>query len=308
MYQMDAISKAAEMFTQWRCADGSPAPVILLGHGLRDDIKNLRVQWGVDLCHIPNIVYTLETSPLAHQAKLIEESQAKLEVLVDRVGVTPKHLHNAGNDIAYTAIVALLIGLKDEPYVYPKPEEVEQPGKASDEAPHNSNRSAVQPVAKTVDALIKLAKSEREPPAWGLPFYCYRCESEEHPKKHCTAIIQGCAFCERVRGTKNKKFREKATSHNQERCANAPYIYKEPLPDWVRERLTRKERVEFRNAVEAQNTQALGVLVMKAYQSMYIDDEDENKQAGAVVCDQAVQAARTDEGSSQGLDIEERRL
>jgi hypothetical protein len=164
IHQSDAKALIIELFTKWRCPDGSLAPVILLGHGLNEDVKHLKMQWGMNIAEINNIVYIMETSRLANQARLITAQNAKLEVLIQGFGITPLWLHNAGNDIGYTTLVAILIGLKDKVF----PEAIEGADKETGVEPSfPSVTDNSQPLNSRIETLIATRKLA-DPPPFGL--------------------------------------------------------------------------------------------------------------------------------------------
>jgi hypothetical protein len=227
-------------------------PVILLGHGLSEDIRNLRMQWDLDLPGTDNVVYTLETNPLAKEAGVLGEKGVSLEVLSNGFGITPHWCHNAGNDIAYTTIIAILIGLRDRLY---GPTDLK-------EFPDETDVQGL-PIDDILTAFEEIAKAAPQP-TWGVSAYCYRCESAGHLRASCKVAIEPCATCKAIKGPKNKRFREKAKEHSKERCASKPYYKYEPLPDWVKA-LSKPQRREFQLANAVGDAEALGRVVLAAY-------------------------------------------
>jgi hypothetical protein len=242
--------------------DGAYAPVIFLGHGLSEDIKNLKKQWDLDIPAFENLVYKMETTPLAKEARVLGEKGVSLEVLTKGFGLVPTWLHNAGNDIAYTSIVALLIGLKNKLY---------------DDADKEGFPEDTEVQGRPINDIIVdfRATSKAMPQAtWGFASYCYRCESPGHLRATCKVPIEPCAICKVAGGPKNRKFRDKAKEHRTERCAARPYYHYEPLPDWVKERLSKAKVREFQVAKTLGDVETLGRLVLAAYPALMKDEED----------------------------------
>jgi hypothetical protein len=267
MYREEAKTLVTDMFTKWKCADGSPAPVIFFGHGLSEDIRNLKSEWNIGILSFENIVYTIQTHYLAHSAKLIETKGAKLQELMTGFDIQPRKLHNAGNDIGYATIVMLLIGLKEK--LYPPTEDIGYP----------SNKQIQNRGLEEIIPEFKEFSTSLPAPTWGIPLYCYRCESTTHAKLACTTNIEPCANCKAAAGTKNKNIRNKAKDHPTERCAMMPYVHYEPLPDWVKKRLSKKQQREFDVAKMKGDVEALGRLVLVAYpEAMRFEDEKEGRE------------------------------
>ncbi|KAF2661017.1 hypothetical protein K491DRAFT_620100, partial [Lophiostoma macrostomum CBS 122681] len=158
---------------------GESAPIILLGHGGKDLKSDKHALWNdfkLRVDSISNLVYTMTTSPLAHQGRIRDEDHGPLEELLNGFARDKRFDHNAGNDIAYTALVALLIGLY--PRLFPANAEVQG-----------------TPMPDLLEAFIDLSNA-KPAPTWGLQAYCFKCESTEHNySSACTAVIPPCSFC-----------------------------------------------------------------------------------------------------------------
>jgi hypothetical protein len=58
-----------------------------------------------------------------------------------------------------------------------------------------------------------------------------------------------------------------------------PYVHYEPLPDWVKKRLSKKQQREFDVAKMKGDVEALGRLVLVAYpEAMRLEDEKEGRE------------------------------
>ncbi|KAF2277362.1 uncharacterized protein EI97DRAFT_416170 [Westerdykella ornata] len=257
--------------------DGTPRPVILLGHGLREDKAKLRKEMGIDVDTLENVVFIMETRPLAVEANLIENNGGKLSDLVTGFGITPVHLHNAWNDIANATILALLIGFKER--LFPEPRWKQW---LPNRFPANPTIDVI-PTDDIMRSFQQVCKS-KHPPPWGIPSFCYRCEATTHTRMKCTAVIeQPCTLCLAAQGPRNKGIRAKAKQHRAERCGWSAYIRYEDPPDWVRT-LSRVQRKEFQIAKSSEDYETLGRLVCAAYPRPMRDEslEDEEGEALAI--------------------------
>ncbi|KAK4989201.1 hypothetical protein LTR66_001197 [Elasticomyces elasticus] len=84
-----------------------PRNIVLVGHGLKNDIDYLK-SFRFSPYAAGNIIKTLDTQRLASS----KSHTVGLKTLLVSLGVEPVHLHNAGNDAAYTLQALILMALK----------------------------------------------------------------------------------------------------------------------------------------------------------------------------------------------------
>ncbi|EME50112.1 hypothetical protein DOTSEDRAFT_68847 [Dothistroma septosporum NZE10] len=84
--------------------------VVVVGHSLKNDVKYMH-HLGFSLNDIPNIVRRLDTQSLVGSKKTDLSLSRLLRVL--EIEVDPEHLHNAGNDAAFTLQAFVLTALKE---------------------------------------------------------------------------------------------------------------------------------------------------------------------------------------------------
>lgn len=95
-------------------------PVIFIGHAISSDFEQMVKTFGIDLLELGSIVKVIDTQDLAKQANIkgSKGPNISLKDLLAHFNITGPNLnlHTAGNDIAYTMMLAILIALKKELY------------------------------------------------------------------------------------------------------------------------------------------------------------------------------------------------
>ncbi|KAF2638631.1 hypothetical protein P280DRAFT_369115, partial [Massarina eburnea CBS 473.64] len=87
--------------------DGKYRPVLFLGHAIDNDIEAMKQSMGVDVEKQDVIILVLDTQVMAREMKISDHHLMGLKDILDNFGVIkPWYLHNAGNDIALTAVAA----------------------------------------------------------------------------------------------------------------------------------------------------------------------------------------------------------
>ncbi|KXT03901.1 hypothetical protein AC578_9319 [Pseudocercospora eumusae] len=86
--------------------------IVFVGHAIKNDLEYLR-KLNFDINDIPSVVLKLDTQTIAVSKK----RQMGLAKLLAALQIVPTHLHNAGNDAAYTlrALLAIAIGEHTDP-------------------------------------------------------------------------------------------------------------------------------------------------------------------------------------------------
>ncbi|KAF2661016.1 hypothetical protein K491DRAFT_674320 [Lophiostoma macrostomum CBS 122681] len=143
---------------------------------------------------------------------------------------------------------------------------VERVGKKSD----IQGKSMIEIVAE----FIKMSQAQ-EPPSWGIPHFCFRCESTEHDysSTSCKVPIQKCELCLSVTGPENSKLRKKANNHTYERCAvriDYHRITTIPLPRFIKESkaLNNREKEWFKIAVLQRDQATIADMMMKVFNNL----------------------------------------
>jgi hypothetical protein len=182
-----------------RYADGTLKPVIFLGHAVRGDAEQLKRLLGVDMDTITNKTVTLDTQILAREAGLAApKEQMGLSTMMDHFGVETAFLHNAGNDVAYTAVAAFLIAAESLDIALPQDND--------------------QSLIKTLKA-----RTRRTPQLTpGSTVFCMRCHSTTHMgttlyKGRCYAPIR----CEKCGKSLDPKRSQRVNTHITARCGYA---------------------------------------------------------------------------------------
>lgn len=138
--------------------------------------------------------------------------------------------HNVGNDIAYATTVTLLMGLRDK--IYPHAD-----GTGYSTTEEFNGVCIIDIIHDYMDYCKHL-----DPPTGGHASFCYNCESADHQKNFCNAPDIKCDNCKNAGGPANRKYRQKVKSHNTKLCSwYFEFTYKH-LPDWVREKLVKKQQ------------------------------------------------------------------
>lgn len=85
-------------------------PVIFLGHAVHNDVAIIQERFSLDPASLRVVVATINTQVLAIEAGLAAPGRKiKLRDLLAKFDIVEAYLHNAGNDIVCTMIVALLM-------------------------------------------------------------------------------------------------------------------------------------------------------------------------------------------------------
>ena len=95
-------------------------PVIFIGHAIDSDFEQMEKTFGIDLLKLGSIVKVIDTQDLArevgiHGAKGPNIGLKDLMAYFNIMG-SNLNLHTAGNDVAYTMMLAILIALQKELY------------------------------------------------------------------------------------------------------------------------------------------------------------------------------------------------
>ena len=155
-------------------------PVVLLGHDIGNDMNMIQQHFGIDLSRY--IAKSIDTQVLALEAWIPSPYggwKIGLKALLKYFGIEGENLHTAGNDIAFTAIVSVLLALKKELY-----------GSESNPLAIPGNGKSVQDVVRNLQVVgrAKLA------PSWGERVFCTRCDSTEHLRAECRRVVS-CSAC-----------------------------------------------------------------------------------------------------------------
>ncbi|OTB17871.1 hypothetical protein K445DRAFT_374228 [Daldinia sp. EC12] len=94
-------------------------PVVVVGHGVHDDIAYLK-KVGYNIRKVPQFTHEIDTMLMF---QYLEDSNTgrKLSVICERLGLSYRNLHNAGNDATYTLQAMIAIALREKArYTHPK--------------------------------------------------------------------------------------------------------------------------------------------------------------------------------------------
>ncbi|KAF2810839.1 uncharacterized protein BDZ99DRAFT_462149 [Mytilinidion resinicola] len=195
--KVEASRALHEVFTE-RIEPIKPelCPVVFLGHAVHGDSQKLVEHLQFDMTAIGSVVSTLDTRVIASERGYRGRGdKIGLGPLCSRFNISPKHLHNAGNDAAYTMLAAVLMGLTNE----------QKEAAQSDE-----------PMENLMTSLMAAGKSYK-PAAWGVRRFCTRCDRVGHTQPECMAREE-CSKCK----TKGRRgFRNHATH----RCTWVERVY-----------------------------------------------------------------------------------
>jgi hypothetical protein len=239
--QLEVIEILQGFLDHQRCDDGTKRPVVVIGHGFRNDEENLKADWNFEIRKLEGVVYIIRSlSLLGVRAGIFSkpdkdsgERNLKFhEILVGfRFNIKELSLHNGANDAVYELVVYSLI--TPFPFLYPA---------ATGPFPADSS-IADKSLNELLDDLTTTKKDDLVP-TWGYSMYCFYYEvgddhNSEEKKEVCKAKIE-CSLCKNVPGPENAKYRSKKVriGHSAARCT---YQYRHvipALPTWVTESLT----------------------------------------------------------------------
>jgi len=140
--------------------DGAKCPVIFLGHSVKNDLRMLQEELGIDPKFDSNVVAIIDTQKIANEQGIRRKGQQKgqqiaLKSLIQHFGVEFRDGHTAGNDAAYTIISAVQMVLKNS-------------------LPTDPTRS----LQDVVDGVAKDSKGTVV--AFGVPRWCTECKVASH--------------------------------------------------------------------------------------------------------------------------------
>jgi len=140
--------------------DGAKCPVIFLGHSVKNDLRMLQEELGIDPKFDSNVVAIIDTQKIANEQGIRRKGQQKgqqiaLKSLIQHFGVEFRDGHTAGNDAAYTIISAVQMVLKNS-------------------LPTDPTRS----LQDVVDGVAKDSKGAVV--AFGVPRWCTECKVASH--------------------------------------------------------------------------------------------------------------------------------
>jgi len=160
--------------------DGPKCPVIFLGHSVKNDLRMLQEELGIDPKFDSNVVAIIDTQKIANEQGIRRKGQQKgqqiaLKSLIQHFGVEFRDGHTASNDAAYTIISAVQMVLKNS-------------------LPTDPTRS----LQDVVDGVAKDSKGTVV--AFGVPTWCTECKVASH------LVQPGCGkkFIKIERGMRSK--------------------------------------------------------------------------------------------------------
>ena len=83
--------------------------LVLVGHSFKCDVEGLRRN-NISLYHLADISHTIDTADI-YRALAEENKDPALGIVLKHFDIIPWHLHNAGNDAAYTMLAMLAIAV-----------------------------------------------------------------------------------------------------------------------------------------------------------------------------------------------------
>ncbi|KAF2117338.1 hypothetical protein BDV96DRAFT_518310 [Lophiotrema nucula] len=181
-------------------------PVIFIGHAIGSDFEQMEKTFGIDLLKLGSIVKVIDTQDLARQVDIYgpKGPNISLKDLLAHFNIMGSdiNLHTAGNDVAYTMMLAILIALKKELYGSLT---------SSDNPQFNVHGRTIFQVVEAVKALGQANPA----PMWGEALFCTRCDRNNHLRTHCFARD---VFCTKCYNSGNGKRRGASQTHNTNRC------------------------------------------------------------------------------------------
>ncbi|KAF2732572.1 hypothetical protein EJ04DRAFT_578317 [Polyplosphaeria fusca] len=143
-------------------------PVVILGHAVRGDFNMLRNGIGFDAEEYDTVVRTIDTQQIADENCVASEALVKsgnrigLARLASYYNSALRDQHNASNDIAYTMITAVLMGLGREIY--------------GGHIPQARGKKTMQEVVNGLEIWSK----SKSPSSFGVKKFCTRCDGNGH--------------------------------------------------------------------------------------------------------------------------------
>ncbi|KAF2117089.1 hypothetical protein BDV96DRAFT_469504, partial [Lophiotrema nucula] len=178
-----------ESFT-WREEDGSLRPVIFIGHGVDNDLEQLKQHFGIDVAAMGCVKSTIDTQVMAIEAGIRSAGPLiSLESLLSGFGIREEYLHTAGNDVGYAIIAGLLTANL-----------------------HTTHCILDTHTLQTCIDLLKAQAYHKPKFAWGTEVFCTRCDAEDHFHLKCRASVH-CDIC-----TRDPLLSQHAATHKTEKC------------------------------------------------------------------------------------------
>jgi hypothetical protein len=195
------------------CVDGNGSlqPTVLIGHTIENELDHIQRALAVDSRSYGTVIKIIDTQVMAKKAGIVgpNGSNIGLRDLLQHLNIQIDNLHTAGNDSAGTLIVAVLLALEDDLYLFGEPTAIVQGRHIQD----------------VVDHVITTRKSST-PPRWGREPFCTRCGRENHIRASCHARVR-CSICYQ---SNVGRLLSAATTHM---TANCLYNYlPKPAPDY----------------------------------------------------------------------------
>lgn len=172
-------------------------PIVVLGHAVYHDIKNLKEKEAkINLHDYHTVVAIIDTQRLAFEAGLTRAKQIGLKSLVAQLGFQHTDAHTAANDVGRTIISAIQLALR-----------VVTQGSPLGSRQFDRTSTTLQEVADDIEQHSR----ENHEPIGGDPIYCWRCRSIRHMGSHedpigaCDAS-PGAITCSSCRRNTHLKF------------------------------------------------------------------------------------------------------
>ncbi|KAI4635389.1 uncharacterized protein J4E87_000340 [Alternaria ethzedia] len=164
--------------------DGPKCPVIFLGHSVKNDLRMLQEELGIDPKFDSNVVAIIDTQKIANEQGIRGKGQKKgqqiaLKTLIPHFGVEFRDGHTASNDAAYTIISAVQMVLKN----------------SLPTDPARSLQDVVNDVSEDSKGTVV---------AFGVPRWCTECKVASH------LVQPGCRkkFVKIERGMRSKSYKQ----------------------------------------------------------------------------------------------------
>ncbi|ORY03760.1 hypothetical protein BCR34DRAFT_544959 [Clohesyomyces aquaticus] len=200
--QMMLIQKFSGRLGQY---GNSLRPVIFVGHAVKNDFEKLQESFGINLPNIGSIIKVIDTQSLAKEARIhgTRGPNISLKELVEFFNIKPVNLHSAGNDVAYTMMMAILAPIKNK--LYP----------AATTAFRGKPPALVKGrhIQATVDNVMRIRKFTPTP-TWGRRLFCIRCDMDSHVRPDCYSYVT-CQICIAHQDPMVRKY---AWTHKTNKC------------------------------------------------------------------------------------------
>lgn len=178
-------------------------PIVLLGHDVGNDVEKMRQHFGVDIGQ--NLTAVIDSQKMAEEKYIRgpRGPQIGLKDLAQYFHMNPVNLHTAGNDVAYTAFLSVIVPLKMELY-------------ASPANPFGEPQATVQGrhIQQVVDDMGLVGRA-RIPPQFGRVLFCTKCDGDDHLRHFCRVSVR-CEYCI---NSVQPRLRSTALTHKTEKCA-----------------------------------------------------------------------------------------